>query len=64
MMIVVRPRSGETICHRDGTVTHFDIFRQCWVRERHLSDQVFSSMGEQERERVIRHVEKHSKEEK
>lgn len=45
--------------HSDGTITHFDIFRQQWMREMHLSDQVLASMGTTERERVQRHLARH-----
>lgn len=58
-MKTTRPRQGKTTLHRDGSVSHFDIFRQQWVREWHLSDEVLASMGEQERERVLRHLERH-----
>lgn len=54
-----RPRSGQTTLHRDGSVTHFDIFRQQWVRDTHLSDEVLMSMSATERERVLRHLARH-----
>jgi len=54
-----RPRSGQTTYHRDGSVTHWDIYRQQWMRQSHLSDEVLASMGTTERERVQRHLARH-----
>ena len=54
-----RPRSGQTTYHRDGSVTHWDIYRQQWMRQSHLSDEVLASMSASERARVLRHRERH-----
>jgi hypothetical protein len=56
-MNVRRPRNGKTVLHNDGTVTHWCVYRQLWVREARLGDEVLAAMSEPERKRVMRHVE-------
>ena len=55
-----RPKTGRTTLHRDGTVTTYNIFREQWQRGRRVSDRVLASMGEEERRRVLRHLERHN----
>lgn len=52
----MRPKSGRTTYHRDGSVTVWNVFTQTWTRTRHPSDKLLSSLGA-ERERVIQHTE-------
>ena len=50
-----RPRTGQTVLHRDGTITTWNIFHEQWERGA-PSDRVLASMGTDERARVLRHV--------
>lgn len=45
-----------TICHRDGTVTYWDVHRQQWRRSSQLSDRAIATMSPKDRERVQRHA--------
>lgn len=56
MKIETRPRTGRTTYHRDGTVTIWDCVQQSWVRGHSPSDALFATLGNQERERVIKHT--------
>lgn len=47
-----------TICHRDGTVTLWDVYQQSWTRTSDPTDEQLSAMGRGERERVRRHLDK------
>ena len=60
MTMTDRPKTGRTALHRDGTVTTYNIFREQWQRGRRVSDRVLASMGEEERRRVLRHLELHN----
>lgn len=60
MTMTDRPKTGRTALHRDGTVTTYNIFREQWQRGRRVSDRVLASMGEEERRRVLRHLERHN----
>ncbi len=43
--------------HRDGSVTVWDVYSQCWlVRVTRLSDAVLASLSHDERTRVLRHI--------
>lgn len=45
-----------TTYHRDGTVTYWSVYRQCWVeRAESVPDRELAAMDERERERVQRH---------
>ncbi len=55
-----RPKTGRTTLHSDGTVTTYNIFREQWQRGRRVSDRVLASMDENERRRVMRHLERHN----
>lgn len=49
----------DTICHRDGTVTFWSVYKQVWVhRALSVPDEELAAMNEAEREKVIRHLER------
>lgn len=49
--------SVKTTCHRDGTVTYWSVYRQCWVsRAADVPDRELAAMSSDERERVLRHL--------
>jgi hypothetical protein len=52
------------ICHRDGSVTYWSVFRQCWSRVRVIDDNDLATMPAKERERVTRHIERHERKDK
>jgi len=45
-----------TVCHKDGTVTLWDVYVQNWVRGSTVSDRVLASLGADERRRVLAHL--------
>ena len=51
-----------TICHRDGTVTYWDVFRQAWARidADLMSDEALATLTAAEREKVARLVTRHA----
>jgi len=51
-----------TICHRDGTVTYWDVYRQTWVRTYAdlMSDETLATLTAAERTRVARHAARHA----
>ena len=48
--------NNSTTCHRDGTVTYWDVYRQAWVRTYadRMSDEVLASLTAAERTRIAR----------
>jgi len=51
-----------TTCHRDGTVTYWDVYRQAWARldADLMSAEVLASMTAAERTRIARLVARHA----
>ena len=51
-----------TICHRDGTVTYWDVYRQTWVRTYAdlMSDETLATLTAAERTRVARLAARHA----
>lgn len=48
-----------TTFHRDGTVTVWNVYTQSWdMRTSNPSDRVLASLSTEERERVIRHIQR------
>ena len=45
-----------TVFHRDGTVTFWNVFTQTWSRfnVEDVSDRILSSLSEKERKRIIK----------
>ena len=43
-------------CHRDGTVTFWDVYRQEWRRSGQLTDRTLATLDEKERKRVSQHT--------
>jgi hypothetical protein len=42
-----------TIIHRDGTVTYWSVYEQCWARHAHsVPDSELAAMSQREREHV------------
>lgn len=54
-----KPNSGQTTCHRDGTVTLWDAQTQQWVRGADPTDEQLAALGGPMRARVIRHMDGH-----
>ncbi len=48
--------------HRDGTISYWSTYQQVWVRclGVSISDEDFASMSPPERDKTIRHIDKHS----
>jgi hypothetical protein len=44
-----------TTYHRDGTVTVWDVYRQCWHRTARPDDHILASMSHADRARAMRH---------
>lgn len=42
--------------HRDGSVTIWDVYEQCWTRQTRLSDEQSASLDRAERARIARHL--------
>ena len=51
-----RPNTGNTTCHRDGTVTIWDCIQQAWVRGDNPSDELLATLSKDERSKVIKHT--------
>ena len=53
-----RPRNNRTPrCHRDGTVSYWSVYRQSFVsRADGISDEELAAMNQDDRERVIAHL--------
>ena len=53
-----RPRNNRTPrCHRDGTVSYWPVYRQSFVsRADGISDEELAAMNQDDRERVIAHI--------
>ena len=53
-----RPRNNRTPrCHRDGTVSYWSVYRQSFVsRADGISDEELAAMNQDDRERVIAHI--------
>lgn len=47
------------ICHRDGSVTVWDVYTQSWQRGTSLSDRVSASLTAGQRARITRHLARH-----
>lgn len=43
-------------CHRDGTVTVWDVYSQQWLRTDRPSDRVLAALGREDRDRVQKHL--------
>jgi len=50
---------GKNTYHRDGTVSHWDVYNQQWKRlpAEQISDSVLASMNDNERQRIARNAE-------
>jgi hypothetical protein len=51
-----RPNSGTTTYHRDATVTLWNCIASEWQRGCRPSDELLSTLPDDERQRVIRHT--------
>ena len=51
----MRPKTGRTTYHRDGSVTVWNVYTQTWTRTYKPSDELLASLGT-ERDRVICHT--------
>lgn len=52
-----RETCWDSVCHRDGTVTYWSVYRESWVRRAFaVPDEELAAMNQQERARVIRHL--------
>ena len=58
-MMTPATNSIPIICHRDGSVTLWDVYTQSWQRGTSLSDRVSASLTTSERDRVERHFARH-----
>ncbi len=47
--------------HRNGEVTFWDVYRQCWQRlhAARISDRLLATMNDKDRDRIARHAERH-----
>lgn len=52
------PQRGNTVLHRNGEVTLWDVYTQQWVRGSDPSDQLLASLDADERDRVLAHLAK------
>ena len=46
----------KTRYHRDGSVTLWHVYSQTWVRTATVSDQTLATLGQEDRERILRHI--------
>lgn len=54
-------RSLDVTCHRDGSVTYWSVYTQCWLQHVYaVPDKALAAMRASERARVIRHLEQHA----
>lgn len=56
------PPIARATLHRDGSLTVWSVYRQQWVRTSRPSDELLASMTTSERERILRHLERHAQE--